>query len=140
MVKMLKIELYVIPINDMVDYDNETLVNTYLKEGRVNDLLLHFGEVQEADIGEYGDNHKLNQKGVSIYKFRGYFEPPDMVIRRVGILGGRLKQQALDMGCNEKDIVLVTTTIPEGGGLPVFKVEKIEGSPVEWLQKKFLDG
>jgi hypothetical protein len=135
MTKMLKVEMYVIPFNDMKFVDNDILMN-YIKNGTVDDIGLHFFEIEETDIGDFNDDHKLNRKA-EVWAFRKYFEKPDMRIKRVGILGGRLKQQALDAGFKENDIVLVTTKLDTG--FPVFDLEKVEGSPVEWLQNRFLN-
>jgi hypothetical protein len=137
MTKMIKIELYVIPISDMDSYNTNTIISEYIKTGKIDNLILHIGDVEETDIGEYNDDHKLNKKGTEIYAFRKYFEKPDVKIRKVEILRGRAKQQAIDMGLKSSDIVLVTTTIPDNG-LPIYELEKIEGDPITYLQKKFL--
>ena len=61
----------------------------------------------------------------------------DIKIRKVKILSGRLHEQCKEMGLDSDDLVLVTTTYPEDK-LPEYEIEKIEGSPTEFLKDRFL--
>lgn len=61
----------------------------------------------------------------------------DIRIRKVGVLGDRAKERAIEMGLKDDDLVILTTTIPKKG-LPIYDLEKIEGSPIEYLQKKLV--
>ena len=61
----------------------------------------------------------------------------EMILRRVSVLGGRLKQQALEEGYIESDIIGITITIPGSGGLPIYDLELVEGSPSSWVEDKF---
>ena len=56
----------------------------------------------------------------------------DKRIRRVSVLGNALREQAEVEGLKDSDLVLVTTTIHEGRP-PTYELEKVEGSPTEWL-------
>ena len=58
------------------------------------------------------------------------------MIRRVRLLGGRLKKQAEDMGLVDNDVVLIE--IVDYTPLAVFKLTKVVGSPTTFLQKHFL--
>jgi len=55
-------------------------------------------------------------------------------VRKVSVLGDRLRKQADEMGLEENDLVIVRTTI-KPGTLPKYDLEKIEGSPIQYLQK-----
>jgi len=59
----------------------------------------------------------------------------DVRIRKVKILGGRLREQADKMGLQPNDLVIVKTEIKKGQ-LPIYSLEKIEGSPIDYLQKR----
>jgi hypothetical protein len=48
-------------------------------------------------------------------------------IKKVRILEGTERRIALNLGCGEEDLVLVKV-----------EVEKIEGDPISWLEKRFL--
>lgn len=61
----------------------------------------------------------------------------DMVIRKVKNLGDRCKKQAKEMGLDKEDLVLVEIEIKQSTP-PIYTLTKIEGSPLEFLQKKFL--
>ncbi|MQY68657.1 MAG: hypothetical protein GH150_04670 [Hadesarchaea archaeon] len=62
---------------------------------------------------------------------------PDVRIRRVRVLQGRLRELADDKGINPEDLVLVTTTIEKGKHPPVqYKLEKVEGDPVSFMLKR----
>lgn len=61
----------------------------------------------------------------------------DIKIRKVKILSGRLHEQCKEMGLDSGDLVLVTTTYPEDK-LPEYEIEKVEGSPTEFLKDRFL--
>lgn len=53
-------------------------------------------------------------------------------IRKVKVLGGRARAKADEMGLEEEDLVIVRMTLTP---FPVYDLEKIEGSPIEYLQK-----
>ena len=57
----------------------------------------------------------------------------DLSIRKVKVLGGRARQQAIDEGYDEEDILLVKETI---ASLPKYEFIKVEGSPTEFLKAK----
>ncbi|MCJ7817168.1 MAG: hypothetical protein MUP55_04895 [Candidatus Aenigmarchaeota archaeon] len=61
----------------------------------------------------------------------------DIRIRKVRVLGDRAKAEALKQGCEENDLVIVKTII-EGGHLPRYEIEKIEGSPMQFLYDRIL--
>ena len=63
---------------------------------------------------------------------------PDMKIRTVRVLGGRCKDIAREMGLSDDDMVIVHTTYLTGG-LPIYELEKIIGSPTQYIQDKYLD-
>jgi len=56
-------------------------------------------------------------------------------IRKVKVLGGRLKKKAKDKGLS--GLVFVETEIKEGE-LPKYHLTNIEGSPTEFLKERFL--
>jgi len=58
----------------------------------------------------------------------------DVCIRKVKVLGDRARKTAMDMGLKDEDLVIVTTDMKTG--FPVYRLEKIEGSPSEYIQKK----
>ena len=58
---------------------------------------------------------------------------PDVRIRKVKVLQGRLRARADSMGLSPEDLVIVTTSI---GSLPEYHIEKIEGDPVSYLLKR----
>ncbi|ATZ61304.2 MAG: hypothetical protein BME93_04230 [Methanosarcinales archaeon Met12] len=57
----------------------------------------------------------------------------DIRIRKVRVLGDKLKEEAHQIGLSGDDLVIVRTYI---NSLPTYKIEKIEGSPIEYLQRK----
>lgn len=59
----------------------------------------------------------------------------EISIRKVKILDDRAKATAIKMGLKENDLVILTTHI---GSLPEYELEKIEGSPIKYLQNKYL--
>jgi hypothetical protein len=59
----------------------------------------------------------------------------DPKIRRVKVLGDRAKAAALKIGCKDEDLVLVTTII-KPNTLPEYKIEKVIGSPTDWLLER----
>jgi len=54
-------------------------------------------------------------------------------VRKVSVLRGRARKRADEMDLDENDLVIVRTEID--GGLPEYRLEKIEGNPIEYLQK-----
>lgn len=59
----------------------------------------------------------------------------EISIRKVKILDDRARAIADDIGLEENDLVILTTHI---GSLPEYELEKIEGSPIKYLQNKYL--
>ena len=59
----------------------------------------------------------------------------DKRIRKVSTLGDALRKRAKDRGLKDDDLVLVTTTIYKGRP-PNYEIEKVEGSPTEWLLER----
>lgn len=55
------------------------------------------------------------------------------VIRMVGVLKGRAKDEATKMGLSPNDLVIVTTILHP---LPEYRLEKIEGDPITFLLSK----
>lgn len=60
----------------------------------------------------------------------------DIRIRKVKVLGDRARKTANQMGLKEDDLVIVRTVIVPDS-LPIYNIEKIEGSPIEYLQRGF---
>jgi len=60
----------------------------------------------------------------------------ETVIRKVRALGDRARKQAEAQGLSDDDIVIVNTIID--GGLPNYKITKIEGSPTDFLDRYYL--
>jgi hypothetical protein len=56
----------------------------------------------------------------------------DMRIRKVKVLQGRAKDEAIKMGLAPDDLVVLTTSV---NSLPEYHIEKIEGDPVSYLLK-----
>jgi hypothetical protein len=81
-----------------------------------------------------------NMRGESVW---GYLKdemddhPDDVRIRTVKVLGDRARKTATEMGLKEDDLVIVRTYI-EKGKLPRYELEKIEGSPIEYLQRRMI--
>ncbi|MBU4255815.1 MAG: hypothetical protein KKB04_01000 [Candidatus Thermoplasmatota archaeon] len=57
----------------------------------------------------------------------------DVRIRKVKVLGDRARERADQMGLEENDLVILRTHI---SSLPTYELEKIEGSPIMYLQQK----
>ena len=64
-------------------------------------------------------------------------ETDDVRIKKVKVLGDRARETANKMGLKENDLVIVSTYIKEGC-LPIYELEKIEGSPITYLQNKMV--
>lgn len=60
---------------------------------------------------------------------------PDVSIRKVKVLQGRLREQADKRGLKPDDLVLVKTIIKPHQP-PIYEIEKVEGDPVLFLLKK----
>ena len=60
----------------------------------------------------------------------------DIKIRKVKGLGGRAKEQALEKGFSEEDLVIVKTTI---NSLPQYEIKRIEGSILNYLEDNYLE-
>lgn len=59
----------------------------------------------------------------------------DIRIRKVKMLDDRAREKANQKGLNENDLVIVRTVV---NSLPTYEIEKIDGSPIKYLQKKIL--
>ena len=57
----------------------------------------------------------------------------DVRIRKVRMLSDRARENADQMKLKENDLVIVRTHI---NSLPTYEIEKIEGSPITYLQQK----
>ncbi len=57
-------------------------------------------------------------------------------IRKVRALGDRAREEAKRQELDENDLVIVKTVI---SSLPKYEIQKIEGSPTQFLQKNFLN-
>lgn len=63
----------------------------------------------------------------------------DIRIIKVKTLGDRARETADRMGFKEDDLVIVRTRFSPSSILPTYDLEKIEGGPIEYLQRKFRD-
>ncbi len=54
----------------------------------------------------------------------------ETVIRKVKVLKGRAKDEAVKQGLDPDDLVIVTVTL---NPLPEYHLEKVEGDPVSYL-------
>ena len=54
----------------------------------------------------------------------------EQIIRKVKVLKGRAKDEAMKLGLDPDDLVIVTVTTHP---LPEYHLEKIEGDPVSYL-------
>ena len=59
------------------------------------------------------------------------------LIKRVWKLGDKLRKEAHAQGLSDKDLVLVTTHIQQGQP-PTYEMEKVTGSPSQWLYDRYL--
>lgn len=57
----------------------------------------------------------------------------DMRIRKVSVLQGRAKDEAVRMGLSPDDLIILTTSV---NSLPEYHIEKIEGNPISYLLKR----
>lgn len=57
----------------------------------------------------------------------------DIRIRKVKVLQGRAKEEAIKQGLAPNDLVILTTSVDS---LPEYGVEKIDGDPVSFLLKR----
>jgi hypothetical protein len=57
----------------------------------------------------------------------------DMRIRKVSVLQGRAKDEAVRMGLLPNDLIILTTSVKS---LPEYHIEKIEGNPISYLLKR----
>ncbi len=57
----------------------------------------------------------------------------DMRIRKVKVLQGRAMDEAMKMGLEPDDLVILTTSV---NSLPEYRIEKIEGNPISYLLKR----
>ncbi len=61
----------------------------------------------------------------------------DISVRKVSVLRGRARDEATKQGLKEDDLVIVRTIIESG--LPEYRLEKIEGEPLKFLEEKYLN-
>ena len=59
----------------------------------------------------------------------------NVMIKKVRVLDDRAKEIAKQKGLKEDDLVIVRIHIKQGS-LPVYELEKVEGSPITYLQQK----
>lgn len=57
----------------------------------------------------------------------------DVRIKKVKMLNDRAREEANKQGLDENDLVIIRTTIAIP---PKYEIEKIEGSPIMYLQNK----
>ena len=57
-------------------------------------------------------------------------------VKKVSVLAHRAKEEADRLKLKDNDLVIIKTIITEGK-LPEYKLTKIEGNPIEFLQKIF---
>lgn len=57
----------------------------------------------------------------------------DLVIRKVKTLQGRARDKAKEQELEDEDLVILRTSV---NSLPEYEIEKIEGDPLSYLQKK----
>lgn len=57
----------------------------------------------------------------------------DMRIRKVSVLQGRAKDEAVKIGLSPNDLIILTTSV---NSLPEYHIEKIEGNPISYLLKR----
>ena len=62
----------------------------------------------------------------------------DICIRKVKVLGFRARAECDRQGLDDNDLVEVETII-KAGTIPQYVINKIEGSPMDWLDKKYLN-
>lgn len=62
-------------------------------------------------------------------------EERDVCIKKVKMLHDRAREEANKQGLDENDLVFIRTTI-QSGSLPKYELEKIEGSPIIYLENK----
>ncbi len=61
-------------------------------------------------------------------------EQGEIIMKRVRLLGGRLREQALKEGLKDSDIAFVKITV---NSLPVYEIEKVVGSPSTFVENYF---
>jgi hypothetical protein len=68
---MWKVELFIIPMNEVYESHGDIMIDI---ENAVDEALFHIGNVEEADIGEWDDDHELNKITTPTVKYRKYFK------------------------------------------------------------------
>jgi hypothetical protein len=63
------------------------------------------------------------------------YQGDDICVKKVKILDDRARAIANKKGLKENDLVILTTHI---GSLPEYELEPIKGSPIKYLQNKYL--
>jgi hypothetical protein len=66
-------------------------------------------------------------------KLRRKLKPTDVHIKTVRVLGGRAYAEAKRKGCDDEDLVIVRTFVTMRHPLPRYEIEKIVGSPTQYL-------
>lgn len=110
----------------------EEKVEAHLKRDRTVDSTFFYGKCEGLEL-VLSELRRLSTSFMrrAIYGKDG----PDVCIRKVKCLQGRLKEQADKKGLALNDLVIVTTLI-EPHELPTYKLEKIEGSPISFLLRR----
>ena len=62
-------------------------------------------------------------------------DPDEIQVRKVKMLNDRAEEEAINQGLKDDDLVILKTTY---GSLPTYRVQKIEGSPIKYLQKELI--
>jgi len=63
----------------------------------------------------------------------------DIRIRKVKVLCDVARETARQMKLKDDDLVIVKTYLHPYAGWPTYELEKIEGSPIEYLQRKLIN-
>ena len=82
------------------------------------------------------DEYPPNKIEIEVEGIREDSKVIDIRIRQVSVLGGRALETAEKMKLKHDDLVIVTTKLING--FPEYELEKIEGSPIAYLQKKLI--
>lgn len=89
--------------------------------------------------GEKAHKRNAGIVGVTRDKFRvarahteGDRVMDEQIIRKVKVLKGRAKDEAVNLGLDPDDLVIVTVTT---NPFPEYQLEKVEGDPISFLLK-----
>jgi len=112
-----------------------------LKDGITQEDLnkmFDFRESDDIDIGNVSDiTDEMREDFFKQIegKIRGIVKC-DIRIRRVRVLGDRARKKAEKMKLKEDDLVIIRTYV-SSNSLPIYDIEKIEGSPIEYLTNRY---